>query len=455
MKLYDLLTADRNAGQQDEARRIRSTRFLSRDETLALFPDIERRGLTGAAIFEDGQMHNPPRLVLAFVEAAEAMGADVANYVAAERLLVRNGHVCAVAARDTLNGERFEIRTRLVINAAGPWAEGLLDGLSRTVARTPGTYSRDACFLISRKCEAQAALSLQSHSKDADAVVARGGRHLFLVPWRNRTLVGVWHRVVPRDPEAANITRQELGEYVAEINRAYPAFELRESEILRTDFGLVPFGEAERQDGARLSFGKQSRLIDHRRLDSICGLITLISVRYTVARLDAVRALDLACEQLGRGTARARASETMPLPGGDIGRFSDFMREMQRTRPSWLSEPTLESLVMSYGSRTPELIDRASAEPLLRRTIAGSHVLLAEVAWALEKELAQTLADVVFRRTELGTAGHPGGAALDEVTAFMQQARGWTARRAAEERRAVEQKFERFLAAAQVWRQSA
>src|SRR6185369_11577555 len=107
MLLYDTLSADRNRHTRDRARRIQWTRFFSRAETLRLFPSIPGKGLTGAAAFEDGQMHNPPRLVLAFAAAAHELGASVANYVEAERLLIRDKRVYGVAARDVLTDERF------------------------------------------------------------------------------------------------------------------------------------------------------------------------------------------------------------------------------------------------------------------------------------------------------------------------------------------------------------
>ena len=71
----------------------------------------------------------------------------------------------------------------------------------------------------------------------------------------------------------------------------------------------------------------------------------------------------------------------------------------------------------------------ADADPALRRCVPDTHVTLAEVACAVRDEMAQTLSDIVFRRTELGTGGHPGEAALKDVATFMQQLRGWTAKR--------------------------
>src|SRR5450432_685595 len=146
MLLYDLLTRDYNALVTDPCRKIRRTQFLSRSETLQLFPQIVSDGLSGAAVFEDGQMYNPPRLVLGFVAAAAGLGASVANHVEAERFLLAGRRVIGATARDRLTGERFEIRARLVINATGPWAEGLLR--PDVGAQVPaGVYSRDACFV--------------------------------------------------------------------------------------------------------------------------------------------------------------------------------------------------------------------------------------------------------------------------------------------------------------------
>jgi glycerol-3-phosphate dehydrogenase len=454
MLLYDALTADRNAGQPDRKRQVRWTKFLSRDDVLTMFPDVRRERLTGAAVFEDGQMHNPPRLVLAFVSAAQRLGADVANYVEAERLLTRDQRVYGVRARDALTGEQFDIRARVIVNATGPWAEGLVRDVSATAALNPGTYSRDACFVISRPPQANAALALQGATRDADAVFARGGRHLFLVPWRGKTLVGVWHSVVRRDPDKLRLTREELQSYIREVNDSYPGFDLQESEVQRTDFGLVPFGDAANQRTSQLSFGKQSRVIDHRSADNLPGLITLISVRYTVARIDAVRAIDRAGAQLGSPRDGSGSSRD-PLAGGDIDSIDALHADLQYMRPFWLPVTATESLAANYGSETRQLLASAEKEPGLRRCVGGSTTTLAEVAWAIEKEMALTLSDVVFRRTGLGTAGDPGVPALTETASFMQQALGWSHKRTGEELHAVERELGRFLAVTEPLRRSA
>jgi glycerol-3-phosphate dehydrogenase len=445
MLLYDALTADLNRHVSDPARRIKRTKFLGRAATLALFPSIDPRGLTGAALFEDGQMYNPPRLVLGFVSAAAELGASVANYVEAERLLTAGSSVVGVAARDRLDGRRFEIRARLVINAAGPWAEGLLQPLGQPYG-APGTYSRDACFVVARKYAAPMALAVQGRTRDSDALLARNSRHLFLVPWRDCTLVGVWHAVVPRAPDAVELPRQELRQFIDEFNASYPALGLQEADVRRVDFGLVPFGEASRQNGG-LSFGKQSRLIDHRQHGAVSGLISLISVRYTVARRDAVEALDLAGQQLGGRRVGAESSRR-PLPGGDIEDFSSALRDFSARRPGWLPIPAAEALLRNYGTHAAHLLALAASEPRLARCFAGTEVSYAEALYAVRAEMAQRMTDIVLRRTGMGTNGHPGARALDEVQDLLRQELSWSDARVAEERALLERHFERYLAAA-------
>ena len=446
MLVYDLLTRDCNRLVSDPDRQVRGTRFLSRSETLGHFPQVEADGLTGASIFEDGQMHNPPRLVLGFVAAAEALGASVANHIEAEGLLLEGSRVLGARVRDRLTEERFDIRARLVINAAGPWAEGLLGSTAAT--RIPqGTYSRDACFVISRPPSARMALAVQGRTRDSDALLARSARHMFLVPWRSSTLVGVWHSVVERDPDRVRLGRDELRAFIDEINVCHPTLKLDESEVTMAGFGLVPFGEAARQSREALSFGKQSRLIDHAKQGGIAGLLSLISVRYTVARKDATAALDAAVAQLGARRPGA-PSEREALPGGDIEHFSGFVAELAARWPSWLPPSARDSLARNFGTRARDIIALGEREGRLQRCLTGSAVSHAEVIYAVREEMAERMADVAFRRTELASGGHPGMAALDELQELMQAERGWSPQRTSTERALVDAHLERYLASA-------
>ncbi len=432
MAAYDLLTADRNRGIADPQRRIPWAQFIGRDEVRRRYPGLAAEGLTGAGIFCDGQMHNPPRLVLAYVQSAAAAGAVCANYVEAVGLLQRDGRVRGIVARDTLEGDRFEIRGRIVLNAAGPYAEHILSqGLGRALD-PPTPFSRDAYFIVRRPLVAgDHALTLPSLSSDSDAKLSRGTRHLFLVPWRGATLVGVWHKVHRGHPDSYGIEEVELAAWIDEINRAYRGIGLTLADVALASAGLVPFGESD-PDARGLKFAHRSRLVDHRAERGLDGLLTLIGVRYTTGPVEAVEAVDLVATRLGRKTPPS-CIEHEPVHGGRVEDFEGLVRELAADAPRGLDGPTIRSLAHNHGSEAKAVLRLAAERPALGRRLPESTVLGAEIVQAARSEMAQSLADVVFRRTELGTLGHPGDAALETAARIMADCMGWDCRRREEQ----------------------
>lgn len=434
MYVYDLLTVGRNAGIADETRRIKGTQLLSRAKTLELFPALEQRGLTGSAVFEDGQMYNTARLVLAFVESAVRRGAIAANYAQATAFLWDERRVCGARVKDALSGEQFDVRAKLVLNAAGPWAEYLFENNANFGAHTRGHFSRDACFLVDRRPQSAYALAVPGASRDSDAVVSRAARHLFAVPWRDCTLIGVWHRLFTQRPDTARVEESELAEWIAEMNDSYPALKLSRSDVIYANCGLVPFGDSRTADG-NLSFGKESRITDHRT-QGIDGLVTLIGIRYTTARGDSARALDLLLKQLPKAPGRS-PTESTPLAGGDIQDFAALNAAAQRELGETVPAQTLRSWLRNYGTDYQALA-QLSRQPAQAVRIGQSDTVAAEITHAVQNEMALHLSDAILRRTNLGSGAHPGAAALSDVAAVMQPLLAWSDAKLREELAATE-----------------
>ena len=315
LSLYDLITFDRNHGIADPTRQIPRGRLISRQEVLELFPDLEKAGLTGAAIIHDGQMYSPPRLALSFLRSAVEAGAQAVNYVKATGVLQSRDHISGIEARDMLTGEKFKISGRVVLNAAGPWAEGFLRLQPGLRLSPEATFSRDVFFTVARRFKGRYALTLQAKTSDPDAILSRQHRHLLLVPWRAYTLVGVWHVVYKGAPDEFTVTEEELHAFIDEINEGYPALELTLDDISMWNAGLILFGE-NKPGAVDLSFGKRSRLIDHAKDHGIEGLITLIGVRYTTARRDAARAIDLVFGKTSENMPRSLLLQQRRFMGG-------------------------------------------------------------------------------------------------------------------------------------------
>lgn len=432
-RLYDALTFDRNRGIRDPSRRIPAGRLLPRSEVLELFPSVESTDLTGGALIHDGQMYNPTRLGFSFLRSAVELGATASNYVEAVGFLTDGSRVFGVHARDNLTGDSFEVRANVVVNAAGPWSEGLLHGQGLGI-EPAGTYSRDACFIVRRRPEHEFGLAVPGRTRDPDAIVSRKARHLFVVPWRDVTLVGVWH-VVHRDaPDDFTVTPEDLAAFIDEINEAYPTLDLSNDDVAAWNAGLVLFGENE-PEARHLSYGKRSRVVDHRSVHDISGLITAIGVRWTTARTVAERVVRLAFDQLGR---KPRASETdvTPIFGGSIDDMTAFLSGLRSDPPPSLAgvgPEVLYRLGRNYGSEVSRIAGYAGSEPHGAEGLGRSSVLRAEVTHAVREEAAVRLGDVVFRRTDLGTAGDPGDDAIVECCEMMGAELGWSQERREQE----------------------
>jgi len=422
--MYDMLTIDRNRGIPDTDRQIPFVQGISREECLERYPGLEPEGCSGAVVFNDAQMYNPPRLALSFLRAAINLGAEAANYVEVTGFLRQGNQITGVVAKDTLNGEELDIRGKMVINATGPWVTSLLDdGLKVDLEKRP-TFSRDACFVVNRRLiDGDAALAVPGRTKDPDAVVSRSHRHLFVVPWRDYTLVGVWHVVHEGKPDSFTVTDEELQSFIDEINESYPPLELDLSDVSMWNAGLVLFGDKQKST-EHLSYGKRSRIIDHKSEHGLDGLISLIGIRYTTARDVARRVIDLAHQKLGKRAPASRTHAT-PIFGGDIEHFADFARHETSRHGDSLDADVMHGLLRNYGSAYGNVLKYVDEDNSLSETLSNSRTIKAEVIHAARDEMAQKLSDVIYRRTDLATGAHPGDDALIECARLMAGELGW------------------------------
>lgn len=433
MTAYDLFTADRNRGISDPDRQIPAHRLMGRDEVLSDYPWLEdpdvEADFTGAVMFHDGQMYSPERLALSFVLSAANAGACVANYVSAQSFLIENDRVIGVQAKDVLSGETFDIQAEYTINAAGPWAEPLLNsGNVKLSLKQASTFSRDAWFLLRRPWVANHSLAVQARNRDPDALLSRNARHLFVVPWRGHTIIGVWHVVTDMAADEVNVPDSDLEEFVTEVNWACPSLDISLNEVGAWNAGLVLFAD-EQKSGSNLSYGKRSRIIDHSQENGIDGLFSLIGVRYTTARGEACRLLDMLSKKLKSKTGDS-VSHHAVLHGGEFESFAALKSEVANRLGSNVDPRTVEALSAFHGSDFTSVLANTGHD---FECIDGTYVLKAEVLHACRNEMAMRLEDIILRRTELVDGGHPGSSILTEVARIMADELNWSPARRAQE----------------------
>ena len=422
MLAYDVLTADRNRGIPDSTRQTPMGSTLGREEVVGRFPGVKKEGLTGAAVFHDGQMYNPSRLVLSFLKSAVLKGATAVNYAEADRLLKQGNRVTGCSVRDTLTGERYDVRARVTVNAAGPWAARLLSKEASLQFSPKPSFSRDLAFVVDRSISSTQALGCQAQSHDSDALLDRGARHLFLVPWRGKTIVGVWHRYSKASPDRISVSKEELGGFLREINEAYSGLDLRLQDIRLINTGLILFGsEDDQASSSDHSFAKRSVLVDHTKF-GVDGLISLVGARATVARGAGDDTLDLIDRKFG-SKKRKSTSEWEKIHGGDFDDFGRLIAEIGKRLPI-AGNDLARAVAHNYGAAYPELLECAPDASYLE-PMGTSKVLRVEALHAVRREMATSLADIVFRRTELGTGGDPGADAVQAAADIAGKELGW------------------------------
>ena len=130
-------------------------------------------------------------------------------------------------------------------------------------------------------------------SRDESAVLSRGARHLFLVPWRDYTHIGVNSKVFQGHPDAIAVTEAEIDGFLAEINDACPDLRLTRDDVLTVNAGLLPFGDnGEGADGSTGGAGA---------VDSTARTLGGIGVGLAALLLIAVTALTVAVRRAGAG----------------------------------------------------------------------------------------------------------------------------------------------------------
>jgi glycerol-3-phosphate dehydrogenase len=440
--LYNLITFDRNLGIIDPHRKIPLGYAISRRDCLELFPGLSGRGLTGAVIFYDGQMYSPARLALSYLKSAVGAGADAGNYIEVTDFLRRGESIVGVEAEDKMTGEKMEILGKIVLNTTGPWAERMIR-LQKGLQRNPELcYSRDAFIVVDRPLVNKYALAVLGSGKDPAASFSRGRRHLFIVPWRGYTIVGVWHSVYKGEPDEFTVSEKDLQWFIDEINEAYPAISLGLNDISTWNAGIVPSGDNE-YGATNLTYAKRALVIDHAKDHNVEGLLTVIGIRYTTSRRVAERVVDLVFRKLGKEPPKCETAVT-PIYGGQIEDFEEFVSNALKSSKNGLSPGIIRALVHNHGSEYQRILDYVGEDPSLGETLGTSGVIKAEGVNAVREEMAQKLGDVVFRRTDLGSAGYPGESEIRVCAELMAKELGWDESRLRNEINEVNSAFPNF-----------
>ncbi|MCA9773503.1 MAG: FAD-dependent oxidoreductase, partial [Myxococcales bacterium] len=145
------------------------------------------------------------RFVFNFVRRALTQGCIAANYVTSLGSR-REGDLWVTRARDVIDGREFEIRSRALVNAAGPFVDEL-NGLSGEKTEHHHVLSKGIHLIVDRVTPRKRVL----------AFFATDGRLFFVIPMGARTCVGTTDTRV--DAPASHVTDEDRDFVLTNINK--------------------------------------------------------------------------------------------------------------------------------------------------------------------------------------------------------------------------------------------
>ena len=403
----------RNDGVEPELH-LPAPRLVSKAATRRLFAGIREDGLTGGAQWYDYQIVEADRLTFAFGAAADAAGADLANYLEAVAARRSGRRVTGVEVRDALTGRTLSLESKVTINAGGARVAQVM-----------------ALFGDTRSVPMLKAMNLVTTVRASDmalAAPAASGRMLTLVPWRGRAIVGTSQSAVVPPDTAPTVSRAELEAFVAEANSAFPALKLDASQVSLVHRGIVPAVESH----GRADLLSHAELVDHAA-SGAPGAFSVRGVKYTTARATAERTIDAVARQAGLRVGRSFTA-VRPLPGAGMADHEALAIETARALRLEVPLPTLHHLAAHYAEHAAAIVSLMKERAEWMAPVAPQRPTVgAEVVHAARHEMAVRLTDIVVRRTGLGDSGHPGAEAVEACAAIAAAELGWSAARTADE----------------------
>ena len=338
-------------------------------------------------------------VVLNALDAAER-GAEICTRCRFVSATPEGAHWSAVV--ENIGGITRTVLARVIVNAAGPWVEGVLrNGIGQSgpahLRMVKGSH-----IVVPRLYDGDQAYILQNADK----------RVVFVIPYeRDFTLVGTTDVAFAGDPAAVRISDEEI-RYICDAASRFLVRPVRPDQVVWSYSGVRPLYDDDA--GATASTVTRDYTFDIQAKAGRPPVLSIYGGKITTYRRLAEHAMEKLAPFLPEpGRAWTGAA---PLPGGDLpDGFDAFLADARRRFP-WLPAQTARRLARAYGSRIERLIGNARSFSDLGEDL-GAGLTVREVNYLVDTEWARTAEDILLRRSKL--ALHGGNALDAAVTRYL------------------------------------
>ena len=356
LKVYDMMAGKLGLGP---------SKHLSLEETIEAIPTVEQEGLRGGVIYQDGQFDDS-RMAVSLAQTCVDYDGTVLNYCKVTDLLKDGELISGVSAIDVETGEKFLIKTKVVINATGVFADEVIQ-MDEPGKRNMITPSQGIHLVLEKDFLPNKYAIMVPHTSD--------GRVMFAVPWHNHVVVGTTDTLIENHSLEPVALKSEV-DFVLETAGQYLVKQPTRKDVLSVFAGLRPLAKPEDDNKATKEISR-----GHKIIISVTGLITIIGGKWTTYRKMAEDTIEKAI-MLGGFPERECVTRHLPIHGFrmNIDAHNDPMSP--------------------YGIYKEDILAIGEDEENMSGYISEKlNILKAQVAWAVRKEMARTVEDVLARRT--------------------------------------------------------
>lgn len=414
--IYDALSSFRTVARH---------RRLDTDEIRGLAPGLRVAAGTRGFEWHDCRTDDA-RLVLQVVRTAQRHGADVLTRAEVVEFRTAGGRVIGATVRDRLAGEDFGVQARFTVAATGVWADATraLAGSGRPMLLpSKGIH----LVLPAERVRVRAAALVPSAQRD--------GRMVFVLPWEGQVVVGTTDEAYEGPLDAPAVTADDAAYCLDAVNAAFGT-DLTVADAVGGWAGLRPLlrDEAEGAGGgsgaptpAPMDMGSDRLSRRHEILRGPEGLLTITGGKLTTYRHMAEQVVDEIVRGLGAGGTRGPS----PTRRIALGLRGELDAAIARTRDVALARgldpDPVASLVERHGDEAARLVALAADHDEWRPLVPGLPYLAVEARWAVDEELAGSVADVLQRRMRVSLRDVGAGAAVaGQVAGLLAEAWGWS-----------------------------
>jgi glycerol-3-phosphate dehydrogenase len=355
LKFYDLMAGRLSMGK---------SYFINRGKTLLRLPLLKKEGLKGGVVYHDGQFDDS-RMAVSLASSCVKHGGLTINYCRVTGFLKDgNNKITGVSVKDVISGDDFTVRTRMVVNATGVFADEVAR-MDKPEARPTIRPSQGVHIVLDRSFLQSSSAIMIPKTDD--------GRVLFAIPWYDEVVVGTTD--TPLDEVSLEpVALDEEIEFILRTAGKYLVKPPKREDVLCIFAGLRPLAA---NPGNPASTKEVSRR--HKITLSSSGLLTIVGGKWTTYRRMAEEAVD---EGIRAGLLDKRKCVTSGLRLTNIG------------------EGPFPGRLHIYGEGMTEIQSMIEENPKLGKQVDERlPYTLAEIIWICRNEMPVNVEDVLARRT--------------------------------------------------------